>query len=691
MKQTSGKTRGKSGARALRLLAPAICAAALIAAIGITALGASTYSDTVGHWGEAVIDKWSEYGVLRGNGDGTFAPERKMTVDELATVLVNTFGYSSKYEGTLPGYTGTWGEDAVRKAVFAGVMTADEASAELTREFAAGIIARALGVKPVSGETKFADDFAISARYKPYVNALGKMGVFNGDTSGRFMPDSGLKRAEVMQVFDNTLSDIIKEDTAADSDKGVIVTATGVTLSDSDIAGDLIIAHSVGDGDVTLDSVKVGGRLVVFSGGNSTIHIKGASVIPEVLVSKTLGQPARVVVESADAVVGAIEEEGGTDDLDKVGFYDPNYDYTANKRFKVTYMGIGKTVFNIEFDHAFAHWASLSNVDYTGYWSAADNDTFLSQITAFKEQGYDGALMEPDMQIYPRIAEICAEIGLNWMGGMGQPMGWTNAGPGEFLHPYVGFDQYSSGVEIARKLLEHKNANWPDATPENTALLCIDMTASPPLHDRVRGAEAYWLEQGYPQSGVIIQDVADQMTLDMANTLTMAATSTTTSYEYWLVCAVIDDFAQGAALAIENNGLTDNSAIATVGGTALRAQWDAGKVDAWRYAYTIPNEMYSEPIFFALYAFMSGQATPETIWPSWVNLSTPWFGTTYAQLLLPSFWMEYDSYQRLLGWADVYAGSNTYGYPTDGITRDDYVARVAIPDYYKTPAPPPEA
>jgi hypothetical protein len=277
----------------------------MLLGMAVTA-SAARYPDTEGHWGEAAIEKWSEYEVLQGVGDGTFAPDEYMTSEQLATVLVKAFGYTEKYEGELPGYESTWGEDAVRQAVAAGALEASEASAELTRELAAKVISKALHIAPVSGETKFADDYAIGVRYKPYVNALGKLGIFNGDTGGNFAPASLLTRAQVMQVLDNTIGDIVKESVSGEYDKSVIVNAGGVTLSESVIDGDVVIAQGVGDGDVTLDSVTVTGRLVVFGGGSSSVRIKGKSEVPVVVIDKTFGQPARLSVESADASVGTV-------------------------------------------------------------------------------------------------------------------------------------------------------------------------------------------------------------------------------------------------------------------------------------------------------------------------------------------------------------------------------------------------
>ncbi|MDR1329888.1 MAG: S-layer homology domain-containing protein, partial [Oscillospiraceae bacterium] len=274
--------------------------------IAITATAAPAYPDISGHWGETAIEKWSAYDVLHGNDLGTFDPDGELDVTQLAQILVNTFGYTESYTGSLSGYTSTWGEEAVRKAVAAGAIEASEAALPLTRELAAKIVAKAFGISPVSGASKFSDDYAISSEYKPYAAALGRAGIFNGNDYGELMPSDAFSRAQIMQALDNAVTDIVKESKAAESAKSVILNKGGVTLTEGVIEGDLIIAQGVGDGDITLDGVTVNGRLVIFGGGVNSIHVKGKSNILNVTIAKTFGQAARFVVESADAVVGTV-------------------------------------------------------------------------------------------------------------------------------------------------------------------------------------------------------------------------------------------------------------------------------------------------------------------------------------------------------------------------------------------------
>ena len=174
------------------------------------------------------------------------------------------------------------------------------------------------------------------------------------------------------------------------------------------------------------------------------------------------------------------------------------------------------------------------------------------------------------------------------------------------------------------------------------------------------------------------------LTTDAGSQVVAAVLSEHPEYEYWMCYGLIDDISMGAAIAFDVAGLTDTCATVTFGGTGLQLQWDAGIQDSWVAACYLPQTIYAEPIIGALYAFMSGQATPETIWPEWVpnNEIVP-----YAMRSLPAFWIEYENYQHMIRWSDIYAGSDFYSeYPDEvngkPITRDDFSVSVPIPEGY---------
>ena len=404
------------------------------------------------------------------------------------------------------------------------------------------------------------------------------------------------------------------------------------------------------------------------------------------------GEPSEAAAVTSVEPTKAADSSGqtntgdyGEDELDNLGFYDPEFDYAAGENYTITYMILYTSPLYDTFDSAFAHWASLMNMTYEPMWAAnSDNDLFLNQLQTFIDQGVDGFLMDPDPNIFNRIDEICAEAGVPYIGCMSPSRDMESEGT-PMLGPYVGFDFYWFGQQMGQELISYAETNWPDVPMEEIGFIAVDYSLYDALHQRSLGAQDVWLEQTGLEDNFFFADTATLgMTVDAANTLVTGVISSEPQFNYWLCATLYDDLAQGAASAFDSMGLTDNACVTAIGGAALQAQWDAGQEDAWRFTvYTSPT-IYAEPIIGALYAFMSGQATPETIWPSWVNPEDHGSeGDTYATLLLPSYIMTHDNYQQLLEWSDVYCGADEYSYDDTGIERDTYNARMDIPDSYK--------
>ena len=84
---------------------------------------------------------------------------------------------------------------------------------------------------------------------------------------------------------------------------------------------------------------------------------------------------------------------------------------------------------------------------------------------------------------------------------------------------------------------------------------------------------------------------------------------------------------------------------------------------------------------------MNGDATPETIWPEWVPA---YEAAPYAVRMLPSFWIEFNNYKHMLEWSDVYCQSDLFPYNDlhDGIDRNAYSTKVAIPEAYASTTNP---
>ena len=75
---------------------------------------------------------------------------------------------------------------------------------------------------------------------------------------------------------------------------------------------------------------------------------------------------------------------------------------------------------------------------------------------------------------------------------------------------------------------------------------------------------------------------------------------------------------------------------------------------------------------------MTGTATPETLFPEWVNHKN---GDTYATVQLPTVVITQDMYQEYLMWVDTYTGIHQNEY---NVTPGNYSPYAEVPASYNS-------
>ncbi len=297
----------------LHLATSLTLAAALMTPIVVKA--APSYYDVPGHWAEAQIMKWSEKSVLSGYA-GYFRPNDAMTRGDLAIVLDKIMKYQTTTQNSykdLPQeayYT-----PAVLRAAAAGVITADEgyirANQNLTRQEAAVMVAKALNLAPASStNAELSDLKSISSANRGYVYAVLNAGYMNGHNDGTFEPNGKITRAQVMSIINNAAVgyyDQAKTYTGSVSGTAIVNTS-GATLKDLTVNGDLVIAQGVGNGEVTLDNVKVSGTTYVRGGGSNSVIVKN-SKLERVNVSKSGNAAVSIKLASSAEIVNLVAAE----------------------------------------------------------------------------------------------------------------------------------------------------------------------------------------------------------------------------------------------------------------------------------------------------------------------------------------------------------------------------------------------
>ncbi len=298
-----------------KLLSLVLVVAMIMSMSSITVF--ADYIDTDGHWADTQITKWSERGIISGSGN-EFRPDDPITRGEMAAILNNLMHYQAKAENTFSDLDEQWYTDAILGANAAGIIAGHGNSVrpkdKATREEAAVMLGHALGVK-AGGIPKFKDNAKISIWAVDIVNSMAEKGYINGLPNGNFNPKANITRAEVIAIINNAIKGFYNKAGTYNHnvDGTVVVNTSGVTLSDMTITGDLILAEGIGNGEATLDNVKVEGKTIIRGGGENSIIIKGGSNIGTAIVCRIDGKISVKVQDNAKVELVIIDD--GSDDV----------------------------------------------------------------------------------------------------------------------------------------------------------------------------------------------------------------------------------------------------------------------------------------------------------------------------------------------------------------------------------------
>ncbi len=97
----------------------------VVRALGLAdyATGTSRFSDMGGHWSNPYVAYAANLGIVAGYTDGTFRPDKTVSYDEAATMLVAALGYNAE------SLVGTWPANFVVKAKSLGILDGIKAGA----------------------------------------------------------------------------------------------------------------------------------------------------------------------------------------------------------------------------------------------------------------------------------------------------------------------------------------------------------------------------------------------------------------------------------------------------------------------------------------------------------------------------------------------------------------------------------
>lgn len=160
------------------------------------------FTDIGNHWSRAIVMRLDDYGVVAGYGDGTFRPEKHMSVAEFLKMMMVSMGYS------LPNGDIYWASEYINKAVELGIIESGDFAdynQEINRLQMARIVANALG------NTTSADEYTVKSQIYDYAEipedykedvivAVGEK-IIVGYEDGSFRPWEIVTRAQASAVM----------------------------------------------------------------------------------------------------------------------------------------------------------------------------------------------------------------------------------------------------------------------------------------------------------------------------------------------------------------------------------------------------------------------------------------------------------------------------------------------------------
>lgn len=282
--------------RKSRKLCSLIVASSMVLSMSVSPVFGAQFEDTADHWASKQINTWSDYGVINGY-EGLFRPNDPITRGEMAVIMNNIMQYRVKGTNTFKDLDYGFYRDAILKASNAGVMNGSDGLVRpkdnITREESAILICNTMGIDSSDSSSQTFDDSGdISSWAKPYVNALLNKGYISGKGDNNFDPQGYITRGETVTILDNIVKGFYNSagTYTQNADGTVVVNSADAVLKNMNITGDLIISEGVGDGDIILEDVTLGGALIVRGGGENSIHFRGSKTqIPNVKMEKKDG------------------------------------------------------------------------------------------------------------------------------------------------------------------------------------------------------------------------------------------------------------------------------------------------------------------------------------------------------------------------------------------------------------------
>ena len=307
---------GGLGRRSMACLLALVLVLGLVPATGLRAGAISV---------DEAVEKVVEWGFMRGDISGNMRPDDPITRAEFVTIINRAFGYHVMGTDPFTDVTASdWYAQDVSIAYTENYITGTSETTfspngQLTREQAVVILARNMRLQAYPGEdTSFSDSRDLHEWSRGLVEQAVRYNIVNGYPDGTFRPAKAITRGEAATLLVNAIGNPVQEagsHTLGGVYGNVTITASGVTLRDTVVAGNLYITDGVDLGSVLLENVRVLGQIVICGGGisqdgNESIVLRNVDA-QELIIDTQRGQEVSLRVDGDGTIASTTVRSNG--------------------------------------------------------------------------------------------------------------------------------------------------------------------------------------------------------------------------------------------------------------------------------------------------------------------------------------------------------------------------------------------
>ncbi len=319
------------------------------------------------------------------------------------------------------------------------------------------------------------------------------------------------------------------------------------------------------------------------------------------------------VAPAKDASPEASAQPIQDDTESTVGYITDDVDYYARDPYKLAYIygipvPISANVFTV-----LERLGEKMNFTVNSFCADGDMSKYVEFVETYIDMGIDGFLFSPQQDVMPRSDELCSEAGVPYINMM-----TTYADEnGNTLKPVVSFDGYQAGANIAEWLVNNYTDYFGDVDLTDIGFITLNFSVATEFNVRAFGAQDKYKEL-HPELAdqVFDIDLLDVgFSVDAGYDKAAATMSANSDIKYWFIFGVAEDFAVGAARAVESLGKKDQALVVSTGNDFCFDLWGS-REDTPCWVATVPVYMtdLAVPMAVGIVALIDGRATNETLW-----------------------------------------------------------------------------